>query len=204
LQQYRLTGAGPVYVQIGTRRIGYRLADLDAWLDAHKRRSTSDQGGSGMTASMVLKNLGQVFLYMTKLVASHADSKTEFEARIAELPAAEQAAFRAWMIASLTSAAVAAMAAGLPADQRRQILAGLIAEPLYPMLEGIEPLAGDLDAAEVAVRPGECQSVAPLVAKLRQRIGELGLHLMRLGTAAAVQGRKRDQALEAVAAGKAA
>jgi predicted DNA-binding transcriptional regulator AlpA len=44
LQQYRLTGAGPVYVQIGSRRIGYRLADLDAWLDARRRRSTTDQG----------------------------------------------------------------------------------------------------------------------------------------------------------------
>ena len=36
----RLYGGGPKYIQIG-RRVVYDLDDIDEWLDAHKRRSTS-------------------------------------------------------------------------------------------------------------------------------------------------------------------
>lgn len=41
-EKLRLTGGGPVYSKIG-RRVVYRVEDLDAWLAANRRRSTSDQ-----------------------------------------------------------------------------------------------------------------------------------------------------------------
>lgn len=40
-EKYRLTGEGPVYSKIG-RVVVYDLADLNAWLDSKKRRSTSE------------------------------------------------------------------------------------------------------------------------------------------------------------------
>ena len=43
-EKLRLTGGGPVYSKIG-RRVVYRVEDLDAWLTANKRRSTSQQEG---------------------------------------------------------------------------------------------------------------------------------------------------------------
>lgn len=43
-EKLRLTGGGPVYSKIG-RRVVYRVEDLDAWLDANKRRSTSQHEG---------------------------------------------------------------------------------------------------------------------------------------------------------------
>jgi hypothetical protein len=36
----RLTGGGPVYIKIG-KRVVYDPADLDRWLDAHRRSSVS-------------------------------------------------------------------------------------------------------------------------------------------------------------------
>ena len=42
-EKLRLSGGGPVYSKIG-RRVVYRVEDLDAWLDANRRRSTSDTG----------------------------------------------------------------------------------------------------------------------------------------------------------------
>jgi predicted DNA-binding transcriptional regulator AlpA len=42
-EKLRLTGGGPVYSKLG-RRVVYRVEDLDAWLAANRRRSTSDQG----------------------------------------------------------------------------------------------------------------------------------------------------------------
>jgi len=41
-EKLRLTGGGPHYVKIG-RRVVYDPADLDAWLAANRRRSTSDR-----------------------------------------------------------------------------------------------------------------------------------------------------------------
>jgi len=41
-EKLRLTGGGPVYSKIG-RRVVYRVEDLDAWLAANRRRSTSDK-----------------------------------------------------------------------------------------------------------------------------------------------------------------
>lgn len=40
-EKLRLKGGGPVYSKIG-RRVVYRVEDLDAWLAANRRRSTSD------------------------------------------------------------------------------------------------------------------------------------------------------------------
>lgn len=42
-EKLRLTGGGPVYSKIG-RRVVYRQADLDVWIDARRRTSTSDPG----------------------------------------------------------------------------------------------------------------------------------------------------------------
>jgi len=39
----RLTGDGPPFVKVGPRAIAYRKADLDAWIAARVRRSTSDK-----------------------------------------------------------------------------------------------------------------------------------------------------------------
>ena len=43
-EKLRLTGGGPIYSKIG-RRVVYRVEDLDAWLAASRRRSTSDTTG---------------------------------------------------------------------------------------------------------------------------------------------------------------
>lgn len=42
LMKMRLTGDGPLFVKVGPRAVAYRKADLDAWLDARVRRSTSE------------------------------------------------------------------------------------------------------------------------------------------------------------------
>jgi len=44
LQKWRLTGEGPVFVKLG-RAVRYREEDIDAFLEACARRSTSDLGG---------------------------------------------------------------------------------------------------------------------------------------------------------------
>lgn len=43
LNRLRSIGGSPVYAKVG-RRVLYRQADLDAFLDQHKRRSTADTG----------------------------------------------------------------------------------------------------------------------------------------------------------------
>ncbi len=50
LDHWRSEGAGPVFYKIG-RRIYYKRADLDAWIESRKRRSTAEhkagrQGGA--------------------------------------------------------------------------------------------------------------------------------------------------------------
>ena len=42
-EKYRLTGGGPVFIKIG-RIVVYDVADLDSWLRARRRLSTSDTG----------------------------------------------------------------------------------------------------------------------------------------------------------------
>lgn len=41
LEKLRVTGGGPAYSALG-RVVVYRLQDLDEWVNAHKRHSTSD------------------------------------------------------------------------------------------------------------------------------------------------------------------
>ena len=47
INRFRCEGDGPAYVKmgVGTRaRVGYRLADLESWLESCVRFSTSDTG----------------------------------------------------------------------------------------------------------------------------------------------------------------
>ena len=44
LEALRLRGGGPPYIQVTPKAVRYRRRDLDAWLDARRRRSTSDPG----------------------------------------------------------------------------------------------------------------------------------------------------------------
>ena len=46
LEQLRGTGAGPEYFALGRRAIRYQRRDLDRWLAARRRKSTSDPGPS--------------------------------------------------------------------------------------------------------------------------------------------------------------
>ena len=43
LKKLRLSDQGPTFIKLG-RRVAYDLADLKAWVAAHRRRSTSDAG----------------------------------------------------------------------------------------------------------------------------------------------------------------
>jgi predicted DNA-binding transcriptional regulator AlpA len=44
LEKMRLTGDGPRFIRLGARAVGYARDDLDAFVDAGRRRSTSDPG----------------------------------------------------------------------------------------------------------------------------------------------------------------
>ena len=46
LEQLRVKGGGPPHFALGRRAVRYRRSDLDAWLDARRRKSTSDPGPS--------------------------------------------------------------------------------------------------------------------------------------------------------------
>ncbi len=46
LESLRLKGGGPAYYSVGRRACRYRRCDLTAWLDARRRKSTSDPGPS--------------------------------------------------------------------------------------------------------------------------------------------------------------
>ena len=43
LNKLRCAGGGPAYVKLG-RRVLYPNAELDRWLEANRRKSTSDEG----------------------------------------------------------------------------------------------------------------------------------------------------------------
>lgn len=43
LTKKRVTGGGPAFVKLGAR-VAYDPADLESWVQANKRRSTSDRG----------------------------------------------------------------------------------------------------------------------------------------------------------------
>ncbi|HEV3459968.1 MAG TPA: helix-turn-helix domain-containing protein [Thermoanaerobaculia bacterium] len=40
-EKYRVTGGGPHYIRLGSA-VRYRLEDLEAWIAANRRRTTSD------------------------------------------------------------------------------------------------------------------------------------------------------------------
>jgi predicted DNA-binding transcriptional regulator AlpA len=44
LEKMRLTGTGPPFIRIGTRAVGYCIDDLDFFIEAGRRASTSDSG----------------------------------------------------------------------------------------------------------------------------------------------------------------
>jgi predicted DNA-binding transcriptional regulator AlpA len=44
-EKMRLTGLGPKFCRLGSRAIGYRIEDLDSWLETARMSSTSDIGG---------------------------------------------------------------------------------------------------------------------------------------------------------------
>jgi predicted DNA-binding transcriptional regulator AlpA len=41
LEKHRVAGGGPHFIRLGSA-VRYRLEDLDAWIAANRRRSTSD------------------------------------------------------------------------------------------------------------------------------------------------------------------
>lgn len=41
LNKLRVTGHGPAFCKIG-RRVGYRVRDIESWLDRHQQFSTSE------------------------------------------------------------------------------------------------------------------------------------------------------------------
>lgn len=49
LEKLRVVGGGPAYIKHG-RRVVYQVSDLDAWIDRHRRTSTSGQYGAGAAA----------------------------------------------------------------------------------------------------------------------------------------------------------
>ena len=44
LAKLRLSGNGPTYIKLG-RRVGYRLQDIDAWIELNRVKSTSEYPG---------------------------------------------------------------------------------------------------------------------------------------------------------------
>ncbi len=44
LEAYRLKGGGPPFIVIGKRGVRYRRGDVQEWIAARRRRSTSDPG----------------------------------------------------------------------------------------------------------------------------------------------------------------
>jgi predicted DNA-binding transcriptional regulator AlpA len=45
LCRMRVTGDSPKYCKLGPRRVAYRLSDLEEWVAARVRRSTSEGAG---------------------------------------------------------------------------------------------------------------------------------------------------------------
>lgn len=48
LAKMRLSGSSPRYVKLG-RRVAYRPADLEAWIEAQSFNSTAEYAGKGAT-----------------------------------------------------------------------------------------------------------------------------------------------------------
>jgi predicted DNA-binding transcriptional regulator AlpA len=48
LQRQRTEGTGPKFVKLGKRRVAYRLADVQTWLEERVARSTADARSRGL------------------------------------------------------------------------------------------------------------------------------------------------------------
>ena len=44
LDRRRTKGGGPAFIRLSARKIAYRRSDLDSWIEAQLRTSTSDAG----------------------------------------------------------------------------------------------------------------------------------------------------------------
>lgn len=44
MQKWRCNGSGPAFIRISSRCIRYRKSDLDKWIEARLRKSTTDAG----------------------------------------------------------------------------------------------------------------------------------------------------------------
>lgn len=44
LESLRLRGGGPTFIAVTSKAVRYRRRDIDAWVSAHRRLSTSDPG----------------------------------------------------------------------------------------------------------------------------------------------------------------
>jgi predicted DNA-binding transcriptional regulator AlpA len=42
LERHRVSGTGPHYIVLGRRLVRYRLSDIEAWITANRRSSTSE------------------------------------------------------------------------------------------------------------------------------------------------------------------
>ena len=42
LEKWRCAGGGPRFVRLGRRAVGYRITDLNLWLEQQRRESTSE------------------------------------------------------------------------------------------------------------------------------------------------------------------
>lgn len=47
LSGWRYKGGGPAFVRVSASSVRYRVSDLEAWIAARRRRSTSDPGARG-------------------------------------------------------------------------------------------------------------------------------------------------------------
>ena len=47
LESYRYRGDGPPFIAISARAARYRRGDVDAWIEARRRKSKSDPGSNG-------------------------------------------------------------------------------------------------------------------------------------------------------------
>lgn len=46
LDRYRVTGEGPPFYKLGPRRVGYKKADMVAWVESRRLKSTSDDSAA--------------------------------------------------------------------------------------------------------------------------------------------------------------
>jgi hypothetical protein len=51
MRSLRSKGGGPAFIRLSSNRVAYRPADLEAWVESRKRRSTCDPGPSAPAES---------------------------------------------------------------------------------------------------------------------------------------------------------